>query len=292
MTLKLEIPDSELGDIIEKRDLNFDFNGPKNDALDISKKLINIFSRSGKACELIALVAEMRKKYGPRYKKVKKCYTFKEKVKCLLRSGTERNQFGSAIRKLSYEEYNNFLFEIADLKLKRNLKEYFMKMRFFSQISKSASVLSDLEEYIPSEGMIDLITSKLEIDDKVYGKYSRMFGDEGTKEVYPVENKVAMIVNDWEVANALVRIAFDKDISSDYLPGLAYKELLNLKTGDKSTYNNCCKGLAELLTELLKGNQLIPEELFCAMLLCLNKCPDSRGKLENIRPISIIGVVW
>jgi hypothetical protein len=40
--------------------------------------------------------------------------------------------------------------------------------------------------------MIDLITSKLEIDDKVYGKYSRMFGDEGTKEVYPVENKVSM----------------------------------------------------------------------------------------------------
>jgi hypothetical protein len=44
MTLKLHIPDSELGNIIEKRDLNFDFNGPKNDALDISKKLIDIFS--------------------------------------------------------------------------------------------------------------------------------------------------------------------------------------------------------------------------------------------------------
>jgi len=50
-------------------------------------------------------------------------------------------------------------------------------MRFYSQISKSASVLSDLEEYIPSEEMIDLITNKLEIDDIVYGKYSRMFGD-------------------------------------------------------------------------------------------------------------------
>jgi len=35
----------------------------------------------------------------------------------------------------------------------------------------------------------------------------------------------------------------------------------------------------------------MPEELFCARLLFLNKCPDSNGKLENIRPISIIGVL-
>jgi len=146
ITLKLNISDSELGDIIEKRDLNFDFNGPKNDAVDTYKKLIDIFSRSSKACKLIALVAEMRKKYGPRCKKVKKCYTFKEKVKCLLKSRTNWKQFGSDIRKLSNEEYNNFLLEIADLYLKRNLKEYFMKMRFYSQISKSVSVLSDLEE--------------------------------------------------------------------------------------------------------------------------------------------------
>jgi len=139
--------------------------------------------------------------------------------------------------------------------------------------------------------MIDLITSKLEIDDKVYCKYSRMFGDEGTKELYPVKNKVTMIVNDWEVYNALGRIAFDKAISWDYVPGLAYKDLLNLKTKDKSTYDNCCRGIAKLLTELLKGDQLIPEELFCARLLCLNKCPDSNRKLENIRPISIIGVL-
>jgi len=111
-------------------------------------------------------------------------------------------------------------------------------MRFYSQISKSVLVLSDLEEYVPSEEMIDLITTKLEIDDKVYGKYSRMFGDQVTKEEYPVENKVTMIINDWEVSSALDRIAFDKAISWDYVPGLGYKELLNLKTIDKSTYDN------------------------------------------------------
>jgi len=100
-----------------------------------------------------------------------------------------------------------------------------------------------------------------------------------------------MIVNEWEVSNALGRIAFDKAISWDYVLGLAYKELLKLKTKDKSTYDNFCMGIAELFTELLKGYEFISEELFCARLMCLNKFPDSNGKLENIRPISIIGVL-
>jgi hypothetical protein len=47
----------------------------------------------------------------------------------------------------------------------------------------------------------------------------------------------------------------------------------------------------DILTELLKGDELIPEELFYTRLLCFNKCPDSNGKLENIRPIYIIGVL-
>jgi len=42
-----------------------------------------------------------------------------------------------------------------------------------------------------------------------------MFVDQGTKEVYPVENKATITVNDWEVSNALGRISFDKAISWD-----------------------------------------------------------------------------
>ena len=35
----------------------------------------------------------------------------------------------------------------------------------------------------------------------------------------------------------------------------------------------------------------IPEEIICARLMCLNKCPDQNGKLENIRPIAITGTL-
>ena len=118
-----------------------------------------------------------------------------------------------------------------------------------------------------------------------------MFDDKGTKEIYPPTNRVTMIVNDWEVSNAFNNISFEKATSWDYIPGLAFKEIYNLKKKDKGTFDRCCSGIAVLLTELLKGDKPIPDELFCARLLCLNKCPGTNGKLENIRPISIIGVL-
>ena len=52
-----------------------------------------------------------------------------------------------------------------------------------------------------------------------------------------------------------------------------------LKDTDSQKYEEVCGNIADLLTDLLQGNELIPEEIFCARLLCLNKCPDENGKL-------------
>ena len=76
----------------------------------------------------------------------------------------------------------------------------------------------------------------------------------------------------------------------DYILGLAFKGIYNLKEKDKISFHKFWSGIAGLLTEQLKGYEPIPDELFCARLLCLNKCPGTNGKLENIRPISIIGM--
>ncbi len=65
-------------------------------------------------------------------------------------------QLGNSIIKLSNEEYNNFMVDIADLKHKRNLKEYFLRLRFYSEISKVAFVLSDLEDNVPTEDMAQI----------------------------------------------------------------------------------------------------------------------------------------
>ena len=44
MTLKLEVANSELGNLVVKRELRYDFNGPKNDSAEIANKLIGIFT--------------------------------------------------------------------------------------------------------------------------------------------------------------------------------------------------------------------------------------------------------
>ena len=262
MTLRLTIPNSELGNIVQKRELSFDFNGPKNDAADIFKRLKNIFVGEDRLNPLIDMVKELRVKYKPRCRMVKKCYTFKEKVRSLVEGKADWKQFGDAIRRISREQYSDFMLNIGGLKLKRNLKEYFMKMRFYSEISKSAGTFTDLEEYVPDEDMISLITSKLEIDDKVYEKYSKLFDDKGEKKLYLIEEGTTIVVNGWEVSNALENISFEKAISWDYIPGAAFKEIFNLKANDRAAFDECCSGIASLLSELLLEKGPIPDEIF------------------------------
>ena len=102
--------------------------------------------------------------------------------------------------------------------------------------------MTDSEEFNADDDMINLITSKIEIDDKVYEKYSKMFDDKGTKEIYRPIDRVAMIVNDWEVSNAFNNISFEKATSWDHIPGLAFKEIFNLKEKDKSSFDNAAAG--------------------------------------------------
>ena len=58
---------------------------------------------------------------------------------------------------------------------------------------------------------------------------------------------------------------------------------------ERYEYRNNCKAIAELLNSFLSGEENIPEEVFCARLICLNKCPEEKRKIDNISPISVLG---
>jgi hypothetical protein len=185
---------------------------------------------------------------------------FKDKIISLMKENNWK-EFADAVRRISQVDYNNFMLELGDLKAKRNLKEFFIKIIFFSEINKSAGILNNLEEYIPDESMIKLLTNKIEIDEKVQEKYSKIFGDKGIKEIYPNEDDM-MILQGHEVANALSNISFEKATSWDYIPGQAFKELYNIKKTCASKFQAICKNIAELLTDLLSRDKLISEEIF------------------------------
>ncbi len=61
------------------------------------------------------------------------------------------------------------------------------------------------------------------------------------------------MVNDREISNAHGNIAFDKAISWDNVPGLAYKEIQELIVKDKVKYERYLEGIAGLFTTLFKG---------------------------------------
>ena len=63
MMLKLVIANSELGDLIVKKELQYDFNGPKNNSAIISKRLIDDFTGPNEMKELTSLAEELRRKY-------------------------------------------------------------------------------------------------------------------------------------------------------------------------------------------------------------------------------------
>ena len=50
--------------------------------------------------------------------------------------------------------------------------------------------------------------------------------------------------------------------------------------------------MAKLLNSLLENEEAIPEEFLCSRLICLNKCANEIGKLENIRPIAVNGMIF
>jgi hypothetical protein len=288
--LKAKINQSEFGSITIKKELRYDFNKVKEDASAIAQNLWECLKDENRLDKLSEMIKTLRVKHKPKCKKAKKCLTFKDKIKTLLDKKYDWKEFGKAITKLSSEEYNNFLVDVEKLKLKKNMKEYFFKLRFYSQLTGSAGVMKELEEIDLSEDMINLITDKIEMDDKVFPKYAKMFDDKGIKEVYPNRGEI-MNIDFNEIGEALDNINFEKATSWDYIPGLAYREIYKLKTTAPEEFKSTCQNIADLLNELLSRQEQIPEELFCARLMCLNKCPGENGKLENIRPISIIGVL-
>ena len=54
--------------------------------------------------------------------------------------------------------------------------------------------------------------------------------------------------NTHEVVKALENISFEKATSWDYIPGLAYKKIYEIRKSNLEVFEDICKNLADLLT--------------------------------------------
>jgi hypothetical protein len=69
--MKMRLDNSEFGSITCKKEIVYDFNRPKRDALEISKTLLNALNCENKVEQMITMIKDLRCKYKPRCKRLK-----------------------------------------------------------------------------------------------------------------------------------------------------------------------------------------------------------------------------
>jgi len=165
---------------------------------------------------------------------------------------------------------------LEKLRASRKDKEYFVRLRFYSDLNKNVEILSDL--------LIDdkiVTTDKDIINDRVTHKYKELFRDTGNKNrIQPLDDSVILYTDDI-VKDDLFKLNLNKATSWDLIPGKSY-EIFKVP---KYT-----RFLTRLVNYLVVRDHF-PEILTLGRLLCLNKDATNPGSIDSIRPIVIMGVL-
>ena len=101
-----------------------------------------------------------------------------EKIKELQKLN-DNDTIKKIIHKHLSENWNTFLEKLKELKIKNNVKEYFLKMRFYTFINKNTDILKNMK-------INDIVTlDKQKMNIEIVKKYKDLFGDnEETKGYY------------------------------------------------------------------------------------------------------------
>ena len=277
-TVQLRV-NTKMNNLKLRRELVLDFTKPKKDSKEIAEELLKV--RSGD--DLIALVNGLRGKYKPRVRKVKSAYQLREAVRKALVSGNNKwETFNKMCKKANSDDFNAFMGTLKDLDMSNRYKEYFHRIRFYTEIGRNQDILKDL---LVDD---DLIVDKYEVSRLVTERYKELLGDKGAKRYYVHGETIEVAEED--VREALSNLPTDKAVSWDMIPSTVLKEINEWSKTDLGKYNSVVSSLTNAMNSLLKQDML-PVDLFTARLVCLNKEADKRGTLDTIRPIAVTGLI-
>ena len=93
------------------------------------------------------------------------------------------------INKHINENWNIFLKELQNLRIQNNVKEYFLRLRFYTFINKNTDILKNKK--INDK----IVTDKKLINIEINKKYKTLLGDEGHKEYYFNKNDNVIDIN-------------------------------------------------------------------------------------------------
>ena len=92
------------------------------------------------------------------------------------------DEIRTMIHRIKIDNWKQFLEELVKLKVSNNVKEYFLRMKFYTDIGRNVSILNNLK--IKKNGKTIITINKNEINIEVKNKYKDLFGDKGTKNNY------------------------------------------------------------------------------------------------------------
>ena len=169
--------------------------------------------------------------------------------------------------------------ELQELRVKNNVKEYFLRLRFYTYINKNTDVLKNLK--IIKNGNEIITLDKEEINNEIIKKYKDLLGDNGYKEIYYNFNDKVITITKDDIKYAHENVVKNKAVSWDLIPGIS------LKNSIKPEYYDIIKDI--LNRYLIPG--VIPEEITTSRLFCLNKKANEPGDVNNLRPIAISSTI-
>jgi len=262
---------------IERRILKeFKFSQIKKNSDKIGKRLLEAMKKPDCLTECSSLVNELRKEFPKRKVFLKSHFKVIEK----LNKVQDKEAIKSIIKNSNTESYCRFMSSFEKLRISKKWKEYYAKLRFYSDLNKDVAVLSNLSIILPSNEQTVTIDKEL-INKEVTNKYKTLFKDNGEKILYyPLNNEIVEYTQDI-VSYALKKLDLNKATSWDMIPGNAF-QIFNKKEN--------LPHLVNFINEFMKAD-LVPENLSLGRLLCLNKNANEPGNINGIRPIAIMSVI-
>jgi len=184
------------------------------------------------------------------------------------------------LRSCNSEGFFQFLSCFESLKASRRDKEYFVRLRFYSELNKNSEPLSDLVVYDPTWGKV-VSTDKETMNAEIALKYRELFEDRAGKIRLPLLDNSVIFYTDKLVLEALNKLDLTKAISWDLIPGKSFNIF---KKPENIGF------LTNALNKII-CSESIPDQIALGRLFCLNKNALEPGTIDGIRPIVILGVL-
>ena len=283
LAIKMVFSNYSTGPPTIRKELSINYGKIKEDAEKIKDDLKSVFEMKGSlASNLTNFIKLQARIYKKRVKKQRNEFFIHNKIKNYLESSKKIDYvyLKKMINRCSQDSYGLFLAQFEKLKTERKVKEYYSKLRFYSDLNKRTEIIKDI--MVDGIDGPEISQDTYEINKKLLKKYQQVFEDFGKKNILH-HGPASIVFTEEEIKSALDLINTNKATGPDLIPGAALKLLIaEPETAGK---------LTNLLNELFSSRHQIPSELIKSRMVCLNKEPDQVGSEEAVRPLSIDSII-